>query len=228
VDAETDGAELKEALVSFGDALDAASSVMLTASADGLEVSIGAKLRRISANVRSQGSTSVDPASLLSRVKGTGSFRLRLSGDGQALEVSDHSGSMTRLPVTQGAVASSRTVASAITYPGSGLSQTRHPQSQRFAVLPWAYVLADTVAVIAVIASVLSVIGGIVLAIVLSKYTTVDEFSGATTKHHGGVVMYWLFAGVLTAALWMAVAVVVKLLADIGQSLRDAGRTPAQ
>jgi hypothetical protein len=84
--------------------------------------------------------------------------------------------------------------------------------------------------VVAIIAAVLSVIGGVITGIAASKYTGIgtDEFGDQVTqtRHHGDVVVFWIAVGVLTAALWMAVAVDLRLIADIGESLRAIARAP--
>ena len=75
---------------------------------------------------------------------------------------------------------------------------------------PWFYGVAETVTGIALIAAILSVVGGILGGV-----------EAAYTGHHAGVIALWaVAAGVFAAALWLAVAVGLKLLLEIGRSLR--------
>lgn len=87
---------------------------------------------------------------------------------------------------------------------------------------PWYYAAARFVAIVAIIGSVLSVIGGIVVGIAVSKYTGRDQFGLPATQHHAGVVAYWIAGGVFAAAFWLGLAVALELLADVGLSLRRA------
>jgi hypothetical protein len=96
--------------------------------------------------------------------------------------------------------------------------------------LPWPYAWASTVAAVAIVAAAFCVIGGVITGIEASKYTAVgaDEFGlqAAQTRHRGDVIVLFSAIGVLTAALWMAIAVGVKLMADIGTSLRGTSGSP--
>lgn len=85
---------------------------------------------------------------------------------------------------------------------------------------PWFYGAAHLVARVSITASVLSVIGGVVVGIEVSKYRAFDAFGGIATHHHPGVIAYWIAIGVFTAAVWLALAVGIELLADVGRSLR--------
>lgn len=69
-------------------------------------------------------------------------------------------------------------------------------------VLPWVYGAADAVAVIAIVACVLSVVGGLIKGVGSN-----DAFA-------------WIASGILVGATWLAIAVVMKLLVDIGLSVR--------
>ena len=80
---------------------------------------------------------------------------------------------------------------------------------------PWVYRAAELLAGAALLASALSVIGGIVVGIAASQSTT-DGF----THHRGGVVFLGIVGGLFTAALWLGVAVGLNLLLDIGRTLR--------
>jgi hypothetical protein len=79
-----------------------------------------------------------------------------------------------------------------------------HSERRPAVALRW----AGGVAVVAIIAAVLSVIGGVITGIAASRYTGIgtDEFGDQVTqtRHHGDVVVFWIAVGVLTAALWMA------------------------
>ena len=60
---------------------------------------------------------------------------------------------------------------------------------------PWFYPLAETVAHIAIVAAILSVIGGVVGAVEVARH------------HAGGTAVWVLMATVFTVALWLAIAV---------------------
>jgi hypothetical protein len=98
------------------------------------------------------------------------------------------------------------------------------PRPATVSALPWFYGAADVVARIAIVASVLTVIGGIIVGIELSRYHAIGDLGQIVTRHHAGVIAYWITIGVFTAAVWMALAVGLKLLADVGLSLRAARR----
>lgn len=83
---------------------------------------------------------------------------------------------------------------------------------------PWYYGAADVVAVIALIVGVLSLIGGVVLGIELSRYTAIGPFGGSTTQHHTGVIAYWIAIGFASGVLWLALAVLTNLLRDIARA----------
>ena len=75
---------------------------------------------------------------------------------------------------------------------------------------------AHVVARVAITASLLSVIGGLIVGIEASKYRAFDAFGGIATHHHPGVIAYWIAIGEFTAAVWLALAVGLELLADVG------------
>jgi len=68
----------------------------------------------------------------------------------------------------------------------------------------------------------LSVIGGIVVGVVVSKYTIISSFGPEETGHHAGVIAYWIAIGMFTATAWLGLAVGLKLLAYIARSHRAA------
>ena len=73
---------------------------------------------------------------------------------------------------------------------------------------PWFYGVAEAVAYFAVIAAILSVIGGIVGAVEVAR-------------HHSDSNALWvLMATAFTVAVWLAIAVGLELLVEIGRSLR--------
>jgi hypothetical protein len=81
---------------------------------------------------------------------------------------------------------------------------------------PWYYGTAIVVSRIAVVASVVSVISGIAVGVGASAYhPDGDDF---VTKHHPGVILEGIVGGIFLAALWLAVAVGVRLLSDIATS----------
>ena len=97
----------------------------------------------------------------------------------------------------------------------------RYPYgAANFASEPWFYRAGEAVTQIAIIAAVLSVIGGIFIGLETSTYR---DFGGSTHQR-GGVIAYWVVIGVLSGVLWLALAVIVNLLADIGRSLRGSRR----
>jgi hypothetical protein len=86
---------------------------------------------------------------------------------------------------------------------------------------PWYYRAASAVAVMAILGGVLSVIGGAIVGIELSKYKAYSYTAGVptqTTHHHAVVIAYWIVIGIFTAVVWLALAVLVKFMADIARS----------
>ena len=82
---------------------------------------------------------------------------------------------------------------------------------------PWFYGAADTLGTVAIVASVLSLVVGIVVGVQASQYT--PDFGGPTA-HHAGVLVLGIVSGVSAAAGWLVLAVVLRLLADNGRMLR--------
>ena len=83
---------------------------------------------------------------------------------------------------------------------------------------PWYYVIAEWIAYVAILASVVSLLGGIVIGAVASKYTDLD----GQTQHHAGVVILGIVGGSLCAGAWLGVAAVLNLLLEIGRTLRSS------
>jgi hypothetical protein len=79
----------------------------------------------------------------------------------------------------------------------------------------------DALVVVFWIAAVLSIIGGIVLGVSTSREVnrTNALFGPATTTtHNGSIVFAWVVAGILSAALWAALGVGLRLLAEIADN----------
>lgn len=83
-------------------------------------------------------------------------------------------------------------------------------------VEPWFYGVAETVANVALVASVLNAIGGIVVGVAASSYMSFD----GETRHHAGIVILGIVGGLLGAALWLGFAAALSLLVDNGRMLR--------
>ncbi len=83
---------------------------------------------------------------------------------------------------------------------------------------PWFYGAAEVVAKFAIVASIICVIGGILVGVHLSAYTS----DGYSTAHHGNVLVFFIAVGVFAAAGWLAVAAGLNLLVEIGRSLRSS------
>jgi hypothetical protein len=88
---------------------------------------------------------------------------------------------------------------------------------------PWFYPYTKVIANVAVVMSVLSLIGGIVVGIEASRYRS--PYNGETS-HHAGVIIAGVLGAVLGAALWLAVAAGLNLLVDIGRMLRESRDEP--
>jgi hypothetical protein len=80
---------------------------------------------------------------------------------------------------------------------------------------------AETVADLAIVASILSVIFGILAGVRISRYTTFDG-----TRHHGWVIVFWIAVGLFVALAWVGLAVGLNVLAYIGRSQRTAPASP--
>ncbi len=81
---------------------------------------------------------------------------------------------------------------------------------------PWFYAAAKIVASVAVAASIVCAIGGLVVGVAASKYTGGD----GQTHHRAGVVVLGIVSGLLSAALWLGVGAALNLLVDNGRMLR--------
>lgn len=81
---------------------------------------------------------------------------------------------------------------------------------------PWFYAYSQGISDIAIYASVLCAIGGIVVGILASRYTT----AYGDTSHHAGVIIASTLGGFLGAVLWLAVAAGLRVIVDSGRMLR--------
>jgi hypothetical protein len=82
----------------------------------------------------------------------------------------------------------------------------------------WYFAAAEVVAALAIVASALSVIVGLVVAFKASQYTE----SGYDTHHNVGVFFLNLAGALFVALLWIGVAAALKLLVHIARGQRAA------
>ena len=83
---------------------------------------------------------------------------------------------------------------------------------------PWFYGIAGAVAVLAVVASVLSLILGTVASVEVSQYRL---YYAGPTRHHPGVLALGIVSSLFTALVWLGLAAAFRLVVDNGRMLRE-------